>query len=70
MTNYSAVVFDMDGLLLDTERLSLDTFNKTCVEFNLGDLSHVFMRCIGTNAELGASILKEGLEGRVNFEEL
>lgn len=68
MKNFDAVIFDMDGLLLDTERLALDAFHSTCSAFNLDDLTDVYMKCIGTNAEMGKSILKDGLKGIADFE--
>ncbi len=69
MQNFDAVIFDMDGLLLDTERLALEAFQSTCSRFNLGDLSCVYRGCIGTNSQMGKSILKDGLNGIVDFED-
>ncbi len=69
MQNFDAVIFDMDGLLLDTERLAFKAFSSTCLLFNTGDLSHLFRKCIGTNRETGTSILKEGLKGIADFED-
>jgi HAD superfamily hydrolase (TIGR01509 family) len=69
MRNFSAVIFDMDGLLLDTERLAFDAFQTICSRFGLGDLSELFKQCIGTNDELGKAILKNGLEGIADFKE-
>lgn len=69
MQHFKAVIFDMDGLLLDSERLALQAFNITCEKFGLGDLSHVFKKCIGTNKESGCSILKEGLDGLADIQE-
>ena len=62
MQNFDAVIFDMDGLLLDTERLAFEAFSSTCLLFNTGDLSHLFRKCIGTNRETGTSILKDGMK--------
>lgn len=69
MQNFDAVIFDMDGLLLDTEKLAFRAFQSACSKFDLGDLSNVFLKCIGTNSEMGKSILKDGLKGIVNFED-
>ncbi len=58
----------MDGLLLDSEKLALDAFQATCSKFCLGDLFDVFKQCIGTNPELGNSILKNSLQGIVDYK--
>ena len=54
--NLAAVIFDMDGLLLDSERLALAAFVETCNHFGLGDQTAVFERCVGANQELGKQI--------------
>jgi HAD superfamily hydrolase (TIGR01509 family) len=69
MQKFKGVVFDMDGLLLDSEKLALEAFQATCTKFSLGDLSNVFMQCIGTNSELGKSILKNALQGIMDHRE-
>lgn len=63
---FQAVIFDMDGLLLDTERIALSSFIDTCAQFGLGDQMDLFIRCIGTNQALGQQVLREGLGGRVD----
>jgi len=46
----AAVIFDMDGLLLDSEKIALATFEAACNQLGfIPDLS-VYYRCIGTNA--------------------
>ena len=66
MNQFDAIIFDMDGLLLDTERIALSTFLETCEHFGLGAQTDLFMRCIGTNESLGEQILKDGLPGKVD----
>jgi HAD superfamily hydrolase (TIGR01509 family) len=73
MDQFHAVIFDMDGLLLDTERIALLAFIETCEHLGLGDQQAIFMRCVGTNQTLGQKILREGLEGKtdyLNFERI
>ena len=66
MTQFEAIIFDMDGLLLDTERIALATFLETCEELGLTARRELFVRCIGTNQSLGREVLREGLQGQVD----
>jgi len=64
--NVAAVIFDMDGLLLHSERLARAAFDDTCEHFGLGDQTALFMQCVGTNQERGKHILREGLRGKAD----
>jgi HAD superfamily hydrolase (TIGR01509 family) len=64
--NVTAVVFDMDGLLLDSEKLARAAFVDTCTHFDLGDQTALFMQCVGTNQEHGKHVLREGLRGKAD----
>jgi len=69
MQHFAAVIFDLDGLLLDTERLAFAAFRSVCSAFHAGDLSRVYMKCLGTNADMGTAILKDGLKGIADFDD-
>jgi len=44
-----AVIFDMDGVLFDTERLCKDCWCEVAAEKGLQGMDEVFPKCIGTN---------------------
>ncbi|MCP4075406.1 MAG: HAD family phosphatase [Gammaproteobacteria bacterium] len=67
MNHFEAIIFDMDGLLLDSEIIGLKTFQQTCEEFNLEDKTDLFIQCIGTNSEATKNILSNGLGLEVDF---
>ncbi|MGR5130959.1 HAD family hydrolase [Vibrio alfacsensis] len=48
--NYQAAIFDMDGLLLDTERVCMQIFKEACEVQNLPFLEQVYLSIIGRNA--------------------
>jgi HAD superfamily hydrolase (TIGR01509 family) len=68
MKRFQAVIFDMDGLLLDSETLALAAFAEACGHFGLGDRREVFIRCIGTNADHGRRVLEDGLGELVDHQ--
>jgi len=45
-----AVIFDMDGLMLDTERLHLEHFRKAANDFGYSELEDVYLQSVGLNS--------------------
>ena len=57
---YKAVVFDMDGLLIDSEAIALAASIEACREYGFELDISVYYRCIGTNNALAREILTVG----------
>lgn len=58
------VLFDMDGLLLDTERVCLDCGVKVGLQNGLRDMEEIFLRMIGHSRNESEQILETALGGR------
>ncbi len=59
MENISLVIFDMDGLMFDTERLSLSAWIRAGMVFGYQIDTSVIMKGIGMNAKGSERIFKE-----------
>lgn len=54
-----AVVFDMDGVLFDTERVCMESWVAVAEKNGLPDMEEIFPRCIGRNANDSKKIVLE-----------
>ena len=52
MNKKTALIFDMDGVLFDTERVYLESCQKAASEMGLGDVRELCLSCIGITAEM------------------
>ncbi|MDC0114286.1 HAD family phosphatase [Planktomarina temperata] len=64
-----AILFDMDGLLLDTEKVCFDNFVETRRHFSLSDSSDVFLRCVGLRRPECDRVILESLPEQVEFQD-
>ncbi len=63
------VVFDMDGLLLDTERVCLDAFVQSRRNYSLPDNPEVFLQCVGLRGEACSKIISESLDNKISLND-
>ncbi len=54
------MIFDMDGLLLETEAIAMKAFEESCEAFGRTMRKDVYLQCIGTNEQRSREILKAG----------
>jgi len=56
-----AAIFDLDGLLLDTERYSERAFHRTTSDYGLGNQTDLFLSLVGTNEDFHNDRLSQAL---------
>ncbi|MCR5094652.1 MAG: HAD family phosphatase [Lachnospiraceae bacterium] len=52
------VIFDMDGVIFDSERACLYCWQEIAADFGMPDVEDVFRRCIGTNNQQTRDIVE------------
>lgn len=67
MTN--TIIFDMDGILFDTERISCECWDEVGQEMGLGDLSKGVRGCVGLNRNDSEILMKSIYGEEFPFEE-
>lgn len=63
-----AVIFDMDGVIFDSERLCLYSWEQAIRDYNISDIKQVFMKCIGTNEQATRDIVMNYYGESFNYE--
>lgn len=56
---FQAVIFDMDGLMFDTERLGLEAFQHAALHYGYADTRDIFLKMIGRNVVDADQIMRE-----------
>lgn len=64
----AATIFDMDGLLIDSERIALSTFQSLCDQHALGDQFPLYLRLLGTTDATSLAILQEAFPAQLPAE--
>lgn len=60
MKHFDAVIFDMDGTLLDTERVAQEAFLSACDELGVEPRMDLLLRCIGAAQVMARQVIREG----------
>jgi len=63
-----AIIFDMDGLLIDSERIALATYQRICDQHELGDQFSLYLQLLGTNDATTLKILRSTLPAPISAE--
>lgn len=70
MSKYQAAVFDMDGLLIDSERIAQQCFINACECYGVPFNPSVYLQVIGTNATTGRQILIDGFGPEFPYDDV
>lgn len=65
---YKAVIFDMDGLLINSEKLCFSAFNDSCQDFGFIVDRSIYHSTIGTNDAQTKDILSKYISGGVSYD--
>ena len=49
MKNFDAVVFDMDGVIFDSEKAVMDCWIALAEKYNIPNIEEPYLACTGTN---------------------
>ncbi|MCI6024277.1 MAG: HAD family phosphatase [Oscillospiraceae bacterium] len=65
-----AAIFDMDGLMFDTERVGREAWNRVGEELGLGRMDEVNERCLGCNKEYCRKVFEDTFHGRLSLDRM
>jgi len=65
--NYKAAIFDMDGLLLDTERVCKGIFEEACTSLSIPFLEDVYLDIIGRNSQGIEKVIRAGYGSDLDY---
>jgi HAD superfamily hydrolase (TIGR01509 family) len=70
MPQFKACIFDMDGVLLDSERIIRDVFTQVSTESGFVVSPEVYLKCVGRNSRDTRDIMSEHLGSDFPYEEI
>ena len=64
-----AVIFDMDGIIFDTERLYIETWKAVAREYDLENVTEMAYRIIGVNDMMSRKVFTEYYQGTRDYDQ-
>jgi len=65
MENLKAVIFDMDGILLDTESVCKVCWRRAAKDYEIENIDSAYVECIGQNTNATLEVLKKYCKNKV-----
>ena len=59
MREFSAVIFDMDGIIFDSERVVIECWKEIAEKYDIKDIEASCIKCTGTNSQRTKEIMHE-----------
>jgi beta-phosphoglucomutase-like phosphatase (HAD superfamily) len=68
MKHFEAVIFDMDGTLLDTERVAQEAFFSACDQQGVAPRMDLLLRCVGAAEPLARQVIRDGYGPGLDYD--
>lgn len=65
--NFQAVIFDMDGVIFDSEKRVAECWEEVGEKYNIPNIRQTIMKCIGINATATEQVFKETYGDSVDY---
>ena len=65
----AAVIFDMDGIIFDTERLYIESWKAVAQEYDLNNVTDMAYRIIGVNDIMSRKVFTEYYQGTRDYDQ-
>ena len=70
LSELDAIVFDMDGVIFDTETIALRSWQEAADAHNIGDITETAMKCVGRSTVDALRIFEEAYGDRISIEQM
>lgn len=68
MGRKNTVIFDMDGVIFDSEKIVLSSWKKVAAEYGLENIESVMTQCIGLNYDAANEVFTKAYDGKFDFD--